>query len=119
MDRKTAASVLRAYSGIDRDIKSKMLFAQESGDRSRYEREADDLRQVKRDIIAALNELPHLERNCLWDHYIKGELWVRISQKYAYSERQIRNIAGSGLDRLVKAFDKRPSVVKFISKTEG
>lgn len=118
MDRKTVIAGLRAYKYIDGNIKSKLLFAQESGEEEKYEREAAELRSVKRKILAGLNELPQLERDCVWRHYIHGERWVRISRKYAYSEKQIRNISGRGLDRLGKAFDQCGEVARFCRAEE-
>lgn len=113
MDRKTVTAGLRAYKRIESDIKQKMLFAREAGEGGEFEREAEELRKIKREIIRCLNELPQLERDCVWSHYIKGERWVWICRKHAYSERQIRNISARGLDRLGEAFSQRQKVARF------
>ena len=113
MDRKTVIAGLRAYRSIEQGIKQKMLFAQEVEEGGKYEREADELRKVKQGIIQCLNDLKQMERDCIWEHYIRGTLWVWICQKHAYSEKQIRNISNRGLDRLGKAFSERPELVRF------
>lgn len=113
MDRRTVIAGLKAYKRIEADIQHKELFAAEVEDGAQYLKEAEKLRKVKREIIKCMNDLPQLERDCIWSHYIKGEMWVRISQKYAYSERQIRNISNRGIDRLGKAFSRRSDVVQF------
>ena len=112
MNRKMVIAGLKAYKGIEHEISRKMLFAQETDD-ANYEREAEALRKIKQDIIRCLNDLPQLERDCLWEHYVKNELWVRICRKYAYSERQIRNISNRGLDRLGRAISERPDLMQF------
>ena len=117
MERKTVIAGLRAYRSIESDIRQKMLFAKEAGEGGEYEKEAAALGRVKRAMIRCLNDLPQLERDCLWEHYVKGELWVRICQKHAYSDRQIRNISNRGLDRLGKAFSKRPELARFCERT--
>ena len=119
MNRKTVIAGLRAYKRIEEDIRHKELFASEVEDGARYLAEAEKLRKVKREIIRCLNELPQLERDCIWSHYIKGDFWVRICQKYAYSERQIRNISNRGIDCLGKAFSRRPDVERFCRASEG
>lgn len=117
MERKTVIAGLRAYKSVERDIKQKMIFAKEAEEGGEYEREADMLRRVKQGMIRCLNDLPQLERDCIWEHYVKGELWVRICQKHAYSERQIRNISNRGLNRLGKAFSSRPELARFCEQT--
>lgn len=117
MERKTVIAGLRAYRSIESDIRQKMLFAKEAGECGEYKKEAAALGRVKRAMIRCLNDLPQLERDCLWEHYVKGELWVRICQKHAYSERQIRNISNRGLDRLGKSFSKRPELARFCERT--
>ena len=118
MDRKIVIAGLKAYRGIEHEISRKMLFAQETNDES-YEREAETLRKIKQEIIRCLNDLPQLERDCLWEHYVRSELWVRICRKYAYSERQIRNISNRGLDRLGRAISERPELVQFCKTMAG
>lgn len=113
MDRLTVKAGLRAYKHIDEDIRQKLEFAKAAEDGKQYEREAEELRKVKREFIRCLNELPQLERDCIWRHYVNGEMWVRISTKYAYSERQIRNIAVRGLDRLGKGISRRAVLKRF------
>ncbi len=119
MERKTVIAGLRAYRGIENAINQKMVFAEETEERGKYEREASELRRVKSGILQCLNELPQMERDCLWRHYIKGEVWVRICQKYAYSERQIRNISNRGLIRLGIIFSGIPELVRFCEQSEG
>lgn len=119
MKRKTVIAGLRAYRGIENDIRQKMLFAKESGEGGEYEREAEELCRIKRGIIRCLNDLPQMERDCLWSHYVKGEMWVRICQKHAYSERQIRNISARGLDRLGSAFSRQPELARFCELAEA
>ena len=119
MDRKTVIAGLRAYKRIEDDIKHKELFASEVEDGAQYLKEAEKLRRIKREIIRHLNDLPQMERDCIWSHYIKGEMWVRISQKYAYSERQVRNISNRGIDRLGKAFSRRSDLARFCRDAEG
>lgn len=113
MDRKTVIAGLKAYKRIEDDIRHKELFASEVEDGAQYLKEAEKLRKVKREMIRCMNDLPQLERDCVWSHYIKGDMWVRISQKYAYSERQIRNISNRGIDHLGKSLSRRPDVVRF------
>jgi DNA-directed RNA polymerase specialized sigma24 family protein len=119
MDRAMVKAGLRAYKGIDEDIGQKLGFAKEDEDGKQYVREAEELRRVKREIIRCLNELPQLERDCIWRHYVNGEMWVRICQKYAYSERQIRNISNRGLDRLGKAFSRRAILRRYCQEAKG
>lgn len=120
MDRKTVVAGLKAYKGIEDDIKSKLRFAREiDKDRAKYKKEVEELRCVRRDMIRCLNDLPQLERECIWDHYIMGHVWLRISQKRNYSEKQIRNIANRGLERLGKSFSGLPRLVKFCRSAEG
>ena len=113
MDRKIVIAGLKAYKSIEEDAKQKELFAAEVEDGKQYLKEAEKLRKVKREMIRCMNDLPQLERDCVWSHYIKGEMWVRICQKYAYSERQIRNISNRGIDHLGRSFSRRPDVVRF------
>ena len=119
MDRRMVIAGLKAYKGIETDIRHKELFASEVEDGAQYLKEAEKLRRVKREIIKCMNDLPQLERDCIWSHYIKGEMWVRISQKYAYSERQVRNISNRGIDRLGKAFSRRSDLARFCRDAEG
>lgn len=116
MERKTVIAGLRAYKDIENDIQQKMLFAKEAGEGGAYEKEAAMLRRVKLGMIQCLNDLPQLERECIWEHYVKGKLWVWICQKHAYSERQIRNISNRGLNRLGKAFSGRPELARFCAR---
>lgn len=117
MDRKTVIAGLRAYRSIESDIRQKMVFAQEAEEGGEYEKEAAVLRRVKQGMIRCLNDLPQLERDCIWEHYVRGQKWVWICQKHTYSERQIRNISNRGLDRLGKAFSKRPELARFCELT--
>lgn len=118
MERKTVVAGLRAYKHIEDDIRQKLMFAREAEDDRQLLKEADELRNVRREIIRCLNDLPQLERDCIWRHYIQGERWVRICQKYAYSERQIRNISNRGLNRLGSAFSKRANIRRFCAAAE-
>ena len=113
MERKTVIAGLRAYKGIEDDVRQKIAYAGEVEDGETYLREAEDLRHIRREIIRCMNELPQLERDCIWRHYIHTEKWVWICRKYAYSERQIRNISNRGLERLGRAFEKQPAVAAF------
>ena len=115
MKRKTVKAALTAYRGIEDEIRQKLQFAQETGE-EQYEREAAELRTAKLEIIGALNALPQKERNALWYHYIKGWTWTRVAAKCAYSDRQIRNIANKGLDRLAEAFRENETLSDFAAR---
>lgn len=120
MDRKAVVAGLKAYKGIEDDIKSKLRFAREiDKDRAKYKKEAEELRCVRREMISCLNALPQLERECIWDHYIMGDIWVRISQKRNYSEKQVRNIANRGLKQLERLFAGQPRLVRFCRSVKG
>ena len=118
MKRKTVKAALTAYRGIEDEIRQKLQFAQETGEKQ-YEREAAELRTAKLEIIGALNALPQKERNALWYHYVKGWTWTRVAAKCAYSDRQIRNIANKGLDRLAKALSKSREASDFCVRSAG
>ena len=118
MDRKAVIAGLRAYRRIDDEIRRKILYANEldsggGSDGDPYRREANDLRTLKREIIRCLNELHGTGGEAILYHYVKGWAWVRVALKYAYSERQIREIAYRALDRLGQAFDASPAVADF------
>ena len=118
MNRETAKGGLRAYRHIGEDIRQKQAFAEETGEKAQYEREAAELQTVKREMVRCLNKLPTLERDCIWRHYVLGEMWVRICRKYAYSERQIRNISNRGLDRLAAELKKSPAAARFCERAK-
>lgn len=116
MDRETVKAGLRGYRHIGEDIRQKQAFAEETGEKEQYEREIRELQAVRREMVRCLNELPTVERDCIWRHYVMGEMWVRICRKYAYSERQIRNISNRGLERLGKALKKSPAAARFCER---
>lgn len=110
MDLSTIKAGLRSYKHIDEDIRQKLMFAEEIeavNDGQQYKAEAEELQRVKREMIHTVNELRAIERDCLWRHYVNGEMWARIARRYSYSDRQIRNIANMGLKHLEKLVEKR------------
>lgn len=117
MPQKAVKCALRAFRQIDTDIAAKEEFSKTEGG-SRYAKEAAELKSVKKAIIAALNELPPLERDCIWQHYIRGDSWVRISRKHAYSERQLRNITNRGLQILGKTLLRNEKTRSFCRAVE-
>ena len=119
-DRQTVRAALEAYRRIEEDIQNKLQFAKEAEEEAeKYASEAEELRTVKREIIRCLNGLPSAERNALYYHYIQGRTWAWVSVKCAYSERQIRNIANRGLDRLSRTFAEVPVMASFCSRIQG
>lgn len=105
MNRNTVKLALKCFRGIEGEVRQKLIFFHETGD-EQYQREAEVLRCVKREIVAQLNRLSAVQRSAVWGHYVKGDSWVRVAIKCDYSERQIRNIANDGLDRLADAFSR-------------
>lgn len=103
MDRKTVKLALKSFRSIESEVKQKLAFFHETGE-EQYREQAEQLRIVKKEIVFQLNRLPQDRRSAVWSHYVKGDSWVRVSIKYGYSERQLRNIANDGLDRLAKDF---------------
>lgn len=112
MNRKTVTAGLKAIKSIDASIARKVAFACDLG-MDEYQDEAERLREIKREMLRCLNELPERGAEYIWRHYIKGEPWAMVCQRSGYSERQIRNIAARGLDTLAESFEAIPHVVRF------
>ncbi|MCD7919472.1 MAG: hypothetical protein LUG45_05265 [Clostridiales bacterium] len=58
------------------------------------------LQRTRRLVEADLDGLPYVQKDAIRAHYLQGEKWERVRQKHHYSEKQIRNIANAGLQRL-------------------
>ena len=119
MTRETVKAALLAYRDIEETIQQKIVFADESksdADAEKYRQEAANLRTVKREIIACINQLPDRQRSAIYYHFIRGRTWVWTSVKCAYSERQIRNIGSQGLDQLAIAFSDNLTLSDFCAQ---
>lgn len=116
MDLSTIKAGLRSYKHIDEDIRQKLMFAEEveaANGGQQYKAEAEELQRVKQEMIHTMNDLMTIERDCIWRHYVNGEMWVRIARRYNYSERQIRNIANVGLNHLGKLVSEREALQRY------
>lgn len=115
MKRKTVREILTYCRWIEDAIRDYLRLTDETGD-GQYAIFAAQLRAVKLDVISAMNALKQAERNALYYHYIRGQTWVWTANKCNYSERQIRNIANKGIDRLAKAFRENETLSDFAAR---
>lgn len=73
----------------------------------------EQLGKLKGAIMQELDKLPLVQKNILYDFYIKGMQWVQIAFAVNYSERQCRNICYRGLDNLAEYFSRNALVRSF------
>jgi DNA-directed RNA polymerase specialized sigma24 family protein len=119
MDKAALKAGLRAYKDIDEEIAYKRLFCEQLTDADEIaacQKQAAETQKAKEQIIKAINHLPTIEKDCIYRHYIKGELWVSISMRHNYQDRQIRQIAYRGLDRLIAEVETCPEAAAFCEK---
>lgn len=122
MNRGAVAEGLRRYRTIAGEIEFLRASAAEAAgtpEEKSYVQKAEELQAAKLQILRCLNDLPYLERDILWRHFIKGEYWVRIAQEHHYSERQARNIGAAALDDMGKLLDSCPEAAAFFRDFEG
>ena len=78
------------------------------------EERAAQLAELKAAIVCEINKLPFSQKSILYDFYISGYQWVRISIKIRYSATQCKKIRNCGLDNLARQFVGIPIIQKFI-----
>ncbi len=120
MTRAAVEEGLQGYRNIDKEIRLNTEMSQEDRERAGlYEERDRELRAAKGQILDCLNELPYLQRDIIWRHYIKGEFWIRIAQDHHYSERQIRSHGAAALDAMGELLEKRQEAAGFFRRFEG
>ena len=120
MTRAAVEEGLRWYRTIDKEITLAIEFSNEDRDRcEEHRKRADELREAKSQILDCLNELPYMQRDIIWRHYIKGEFWLRIAQDHHYSERQMRSYGAAALDAIGELLEKRPCAASFFRRFES
>lgn len=77
------------------------------------QRQNESLRALKREILKELGTIGFTNKAVLYDFYIKGFQWVRISERLHYSTRQCQNLRDSALERLAKRFEKNKVISEF------
>lgn len=77
-------------------------------------RENEKLTAIKGEILSELNALNYREKAVIYDFYIDGLQWERLSQRVNYSPRQCRNIRNIALDRLAKRFEQNKRISRYV-----
>lgn len=71
------------------------------------------LREVKREILREMGAIGFTYKAVLYDFYVKGFQWVRISEQIHYSPRQCQNFRDIGIELLSKRFEKNKVISEF------
>lgn len=71
------------------------------------------LHRLKVEILKELNTLPYEYKSIIFDFYVTGLHWVRISERINYSPRQCKNIRNSALEKLSAKFGKNRVISNF------
>jgi DNA-directed RNA polymerase specialized sigma24 family protein len=114
MDKRTTTNLLRFYANIDKEIRFKYELY---GNTPRADAAAQTLKQLRADIASALDSMPYVKKDTLYQHYIKGVGWDKIRRRHWYSNRQIRNIANSALQELAVLLDSCKTVQDYLAST--
>lgn len=77
------------------------------------QRQNENLRAVKREILREMNAIGYTYKAVLYDFYVKGFQWVRISEQIHYSPRQCQNFRDIGIELLSKRFTKNEVISDF------
>jgi len=75
--------------------------------------ENERLCRLKSAIAGELCRLNNTQRTVIYDFYVHGYKWARISQRLNYSERQCQNIRDSALDKLGRNFSHNKRVYEY------
>ena len=74
----------------------------------------ETLAALKVAILQELNGLPFIQKSILYDFYIKGLQWSKISSQAHYSITQCKNIRNIALDKLSLHFAKNNIIINFM-----
>jgi DNA-directed RNA polymerase specialized sigma24 family protein len=66
-----------------------------------------------------IDRLPHKEKSLIWHHYVKGQVWSKLSMRHWYSVRQLNNIVSKALSTLGERLEKEPAVQEFLQRREA
>ena len=78
-----------------------------------WKEENERLCKLKAAITGEINRLSNAQRTIVYDFYVSGHRWARISRRLNYSERQCQNIRDSALDKLGRNFPLNRHVAEY------
>jgi hypothetical protein len=73
---------------------------------------------LKTEIFQEINKLPFFQKIIVYDFYVRGFKWVRISEQIRYSPSQCKNIRNRGLDNLARYFTNNQLIENSIAYVE-
>jgi len=73
----------------------------------KLQKQNEQLYKLKDEILQGINALPYPQNDIIYDFYIQGFQWIKISAKVHYGETQCKNVRNYALDNLVELFSKK------------
>lgn len=77
------------------------------------QKEIEELRKLKEAIMEEIKGLAYMEKMTVYNYYVKGLQWVRISEQLHYSVRQCQNFREKGIAKLAKRFERNRTISNF------
>lgn len=77
------------------------------------ERENERLGKARVEIMRELNGLTFAQKTIVYDFYIQGYQWERVSAQINYSVRQCKNIRTRALDKLARRFTANKVISRY------